>query len=1152
MAVRFIIGRAGTGKTKHCHDRVVTLLKQDPLGAPIYWIVPKQATFQTERELTTLSGLPGFARVRIVSFQWLGEEILESTCGAAVPLISGAGRQMVLGHLLRKHAGDLRFYRSSARQAGLASQLDRTFNELEREGHLPDELLLTAQGDPADATMIDKLSDLALLYRLQSDFLGQDRLDPQRRMRQVLEQLHNCTRFDDTDFLIDNFYEFSDHERKLIAGLSQVCRQIDITLTMDPEATGLRNPHHIPDEMGLFRRTEDQYRKLWIELDKAAVQLDPPLKLHVGLRFTKSQTLRHVEEHVMSRRPAQLVKATGVELVQAFDRRGEVNAAARQIRKWMAEGFRYRDIAVLVRSIDDYQDWIAAAFDEHEIPYFVDRRRPASYHPLTQLSRAMVSAVVRRFNHDDMMTLLKSGLSGLSQDASDAVENYVIEHQVRNEVWVSEAPWREALGLRDEDDDLPAANAGFDIDSLRRQLIAPLLPLRNMLAAINRRTVREYATGLYRALEAMKVREVLGKWIETAHITGDVEQVAEHQQVWNELTDLLDQMVDLLSDEPVSADDFLSILEAGLEQFDLALTPPTLDQVLVGDVDRTRTPELRGVILLGLNEGEFPRRPSESSIFSDRERVALDRRGFALDPASDKHLLDERFLAYVALTRASERLAVMRYNCNAAGCETQPSIFWQKLRTSLPNVKVQTVRPEHQESISQIGTKTQLTRYLMTRIRTAQATANLTADEASLYQWLATEARDEATLSSWGSLTYDNTATLKGQIAASLFPSPLRASVSRIETYATCPFRHFAKYGLGLRARDDSEITPLRLGTIYHGVLERYVRKLLKEHGDWSEVLSPTSPDLLARLTDDIAQRVVDAILHGNARSKYLMRFVRDTVHRVLLRQVEASKLGDTAPLAAELSFGPEDKLAPLRLRTPNHRVVELAGKIDRVDLIGEDAFAVFDYKTHSQLLRLDRVVHGLALQLLTYLIVAHAHSRKLNVEGKRLFPAGALYLQLVRSFKKYPDPEDAPAPGDPDFHLQFKPRGLVHSDYLIEFDETAGKGPSQVLAAFVKQTGELGNRGSTDTITPHEFRMLMREVRKVIKQLADEIMDGKIDVHPYRMGDETPCPRCEYRSVCRFDLSTGDSYLVKPVIKRDSVLKQLTGSTPETEGAHG
>jgi ATP-dependent helicase/nuclease subunit B len=1148
MAVRFIIGRSGTGKTRHCLDRIVSLLKSSPLGSPIYFLVPKQATFQTERELTALQGLHGFTRVRIISFDWLGQEILESTCGAALPLISGAGRQMILGHLLRKHASELRFYRTSARQAGLASTLDRTFTEMEREGHLPQDIL--AQTQDTDATMADKLSDLALLYGKQAQFLGQDRLDPHRRMLQIYEQLPHCKQFDGADVFVDSFFDFSDFERKLIAGLSQVCRQVDITLTMDPHAKVLRNSHLIPDEMGLFRRTEDAYRKLWFELDKSHVQIDPPMLLHVPLRFNRSETLRHVEANLMSRNAAPYPRAEGVALVQAFDRRGEVNAAARQIRQWMSEGLRYREIAVLVRSVDDYQDWIAAAFDEHAIPYFVDRRRPASYHPLTQLTRSVVSAVVKHFNHDDMMSLLKSGLSGLTRAESDAVENYVIEHQVRNEVWVTELPWKQALGLRDENDDLPEANAGFDVDSLRRQVIAPLLPLRTLLASATPRAVRDYASGLYRALDSMQVRVGLERWIEEATSAGDLEQAAEHQQVWTELVELLDQMVDLLGDEPVSADDFLIILESGLEQFDLALTPPTLDQVLVGDVDRTRTPELRGVILLGLNDGEFPRRPGESSIFSDRERIALERRGIELDRSSDKHLLDERFLAYVAFSRATERLTVMRFNCSGAGCELAPSVFWQKLRAILPDVPVQNVRPEHQESIAQIGTKTQLTRYLMSRVRSAQQASKLSEEETSLYQWLATEARDNVTESNWRSLAYENSSQLSPSIAAELFPSPLMASVSRIETFAACPFKHFGRYGLGLRPRDESTITPLHLGTIYHGVLERFVRRIIRENSDWAEISSPASPQLLATMTEEIAKKVVDAILFGNPRSQYLMRFVRETVHRVLIGQLEASKLGNTAPLDAELAFGTGAALSPLRMRTKKHRLVQLSGKIDRVDLIGEDAFAIYDYKTREQRLKLDRVVQGLALQLLTYLTVAHAHSRQLNVEKRRLFPAAALYVQVVRGFEKCDDREGAPDPATREFHLQCKPRGMVHANYITELDETGAQGKSILLSSFVKQDGELGQRNNTDTITAREFRALMREVRRLIKLLSDQIMDGKIAVSPYRMGDETPCPQCEFRSVCRFDLSTGDSYDPRSVEKRESVLKRLTGAESEADDA--
>src|SRR5438105_378727 len=110
MSVRFIIGRAGTGKTKHCFDSIVEALRADPLGALIFWILPKQATFSAERELTCESGLGGFCRARVVSFEQLGHDVLAECGGAAIPEVSALGRQMLLGHLLRRLHPQLKFF----------------------------------------------------------------------------------------------------------------------------------------------------------------------------------------------------------------------------------------------------------------------------------------------------------------------------------------------------------------------------------------------------------------------------------------------------------------------------------------------------------------------------------------------------------------------------------------------------------------------------------------------------------------------------------------------------------------------------------------------------------------------------------------------------------------------------------------------------------------------------------------------------------------------------------------------------------------------------------------------------------------------------------------------------------------------------------
>src|SRR5947207_2301295 len=98
MAARFVIGRAGSGKTHRCFTAIVDAMRREPLGPPIYWILPKQATFVAERQLTCASGLGGFCRARVCSFDQLGLDVIADCGGSAIPQVTDIGRRMILGH----------------------------------------------------------------------------------------------------------------------------------------------------------------------------------------------------------------------------------------------------------------------------------------------------------------------------------------------------------------------------------------------------------------------------------------------------------------------------------------------------------------------------------------------------------------------------------------------------------------------------------------------------------------------------------------------------------------------------------------------------------------------------------------------------------------------------------------------------------------------------------------------------------------------------------------------------------------------------------------------------------------------------------------------------------------------------------------------
>ena len=284
---------------------------------------------------------------------------------------------------------------------------------------------------------------------------------------------------------------------------------------------------------------------------------------------------------------------------------------------------------MLVRSLNPYHGLIDAAFEEHGIPWFVDRRRTATHHPLLQFLRALFHVIRFEWPHDAAMTLLKSGLAGVSDTEADELENYVLEHRLYGSVWESAAPWafHRELTRHTDDAERPPPQVR-SVDLLRRRLVDRMMPLAQMLRRPGEAgaTVREIATELFATFDRFEVPRTLAGWMDAAVAGQRFEQRAEHERAWGELVGLFEQMVDLLGEERVTPADFVNIMESGLEQFDLALTPATVDQVLVGQIDRTRTPQVKAVLLLGLNEGEFPASANEASVFSDRERRNLRER----------------------------------------------------------------------------------------------------------------------------------------------------------------------------------------------------------------------------------------------------------------------------------------------------------------------------------------------------------------------------------------------------------------------------------------------------------------------------------------------------------------------------------------------
>ncbi|MEK7757955.1 MAG: hypothetical protein AAB385_12180, partial [Planctomycetota bacterium] len=397
MAVRFILGRAGSGKTYHCLDAVRRRLNQDPINGPrLILLVPEQASQQIEGAILRSPGeVTAAHRAEVLSFQRLAHRVLESVGGPVRQALTEPAQAMVLQHLTANLTGALRYYRRLDRLGGFVSRLGATITELIQEGVTPDELaaagFMQRQDDPIHEA---KLHDIRTIYSAYIEYLGRGRLDPHQHLRIARECFDRCEWLRGAEVWVDGFASLSGEEIQTLLALARLSVHTEITVLVDPRLC-IGSSHRPTDDSAasLFAKTLKTYQELHEYLADAGLQIEDALVLDgAPRRFHRCASLARLERSLFmpSPQPDPEAVVEGVELIELPSRRIEVDYAVSRVCQWVQRPnapYRYRDVAIIVRDLEPYHDLLTEALQSREIPFFIDRRRPMVHHPLVELLR---------------------------------------------------------------------------------------------------------------------------------------------------------------------------------------------------------------------------------------------------------------------------------------------------------------------------------------------------------------------------------------------------------------------------------------------------------------------------------------------------------------------------------------------------------------------------------------------------------------------------------------------------------------------------------------------------------------------------------------------------------------------------------------------
>jgi ATP-dependent helicase/nuclease subunit B len=1119
LAIRYILGRAGKGKSHYILQEIQKSL-QDGGEDRLILLVPEQFTLQSERDLIRKLNLPGIMRVEVLSFTRLAQRVFNEVGGLTRTLLNEQGKHMVLRKMIDEVARNLTIYKKAAQQEGFVSKVSELLSELKQQDILPSQLRNSMEREE-ELIIRYKIQDITLIYERFNEYLLGRYLDTEDYINLLIEKLDGAKFLKGARVWVDGFTTFSPQSLKIIEKIMFLARDTTISLSLD----GNRRAR----DRELFALSWHSFQKIQAiagehGLVTATINLDS-----LAVDLIKSPEILHLESELYAY-PHRIYPGAvqHLELFAATNINSELEYVAAQILKLVREqGYRWKDLAVVCNNMDSYGSLFKRVFNEYSIPYFMDQKRDIMNNPLIQLILSSLEAIRRGYRYEDVFRLLKTGFSGLNDDAIEQLENFVLRYGIQGKRWHEEF-------YLDKHEPLEELNRWRETFIIPLQKLEKKVKGKNFIAYITR-AFHEY-------LEDIGVRAQLEEWIEKLNQQGRYELVRENTQIWNIVLEIFDQMVEIMGDQEVNIKEYLRILEAGFLSQEVGIIPTTIDQVLVGNIQRSKSHDIRGLLVVGVNDGVLPSGQEEEGILSEAEKEMLLDKGLDLGFDLNRKFTEEKFLIYNALTKPSEYLGLSWALADMEGKALRSSLLIDRLQKLFPALKIESdVVHNHQHDLHKVSTPASSFKYLVENLR---LTLDGKASEEfwwDVYGWYyGQEDWQEQLGSVTQALFHSNQTTFIGsENARRLYRQPLYSTVSRVEQFVSCPFAHFVRYGLKPQERKVFAVGAPDVGELFHNCLQSFALKLRDEGINWSELQRVECESIMDGIMDEMAPIHGHGVFASTHRYQYLMKRLKRISRRAVWTLTTHLQHGNFKPLDYEVSFGPGCPFPAIQIELGNGERFYLVGRIDRVDLLEEEEgtfIKIIDYKSGNQKFSLSDVYYGLSLQLMIYLQAVLTSTQQL--ERTQLIPAGIFYFKiddpLINTESRVVEIIEK------EIAKKLKMTGLALEDVRLvrQLDREIGKSSEILPVALTKDEGFTKN---SSVLASEDFMALISHVKGLLQEIGREIMGGKVKIEPVKNNTRTACAFCPYRAVCQFDrLLEDNNYRNIRPLKDEEVIERI------------
>ena len=1064
-------------------------------GSRVYLIVPEQQTVMAECEMSELLSPKDNLSFEVTNFTRYANTMFRTIGGISGEYSTPVAKSLLMWRTLTELSPVLKLTMGKKQIVpGVVNKAISAIGEMQSLGITVEDLTDAIERTDGNPRLTEKLVDLELIYSTYKRISEERFNDTAGDADALAEMLHNdATVLCGTEIFIDGFTSFTEPQYRLIF---ELLRRIPVfvTLALDKnresafEYKEVRGAKERLSELANKAGTEKkQKRTMPHENERMAPLAEVCERLWASDGEIDNDTLQNLTEG-----------EGRVKIYSAPTMYEECDFLVADIRKRLMAGAKLSDFAIIARDAKSYIGVLDIALDGAELPYFLSKSEDITSSSLVKLISTAYSIVTSGYRLDSVITYLKCGLIGISQDERDDLELYLTKWRIEGRRLYSDMPFnmnpRGYVRFNDEDKERLKS-----INETRSLILEPLLKLGDSVREAE--TVREHASLLLDYLKDIRVQEMLSE--RAALLTGfdEVALAEETLALWGVLCDALDVLVDVVGEVKSDAESFLTQLMVALSGTSIGKIPSYRDVITIGSADMLRMGNKRFVYLIGVNEGEFPAPLKESSYFTEYDKATLSRLGLRIAPDLDVKCAREYYSFSRAFSKATDTVTLLYAEKSALTKPIMPSDLITRIKR-MTGGAISTVRVSDIPILDRLYTSGEALKVL----------SMLDGDDRDICRAaLSRMGLADAIRISEGDIK-NKVLRLGGDSLSLLYGKNIYLSETKISAFTTCPMKYFMTHELHLDEANDAEIDSLVIGSFVHGVVEN----VFTEAKALGVELGKMPPDERDGLTLRAAKKYVDD-LFGDSESTARTEVTINRLVRATKPVVDglASEFGgaryEPTFFELDLSYGDEESPNPLFVGKAGQGVI-LKGKIDRVDTFksGDDVYVrVADYKTGNIDFLPSKLEEGEYLQMFIYLrAVTESRGKefldRLGVGPMgRAIPAGVIYVKTsMKDVTISNENEESEA-------LQ----GLYKRDGMLLDDSVS---ISAMNPDFLPPMPDKPSRTHQSRLYDNGgWQEICDTVDRVVGRISGELRSGVVRSTPKAKSD-TSCNWCPYKEICR------------------------------------